>query len=337
MELVYPFIIYISIPIIIGLIIIKPKKENTYKKGKKIANTKFVKEIPYYQEVLKKYKVLANAVKIICMISIILSLLLLARPSEINISESSMYNRDIFLCLDVSASVDEVNFELVEQLEKVVKNLKGERFGISIFNTSSVLLVPLTDDYEYILDTLKQLRKSFELALSPNKYNSEDDSLYYTYYLSSGTLVGNEQRGSSLIGDGLASCVYSFTDLDEDRSRVIIFSTDNDLEGQEIITLKEAAQLSKEKNITVFGIAPKSISDSNKKTLKNAVESTGGTYYTADSLTTVSSIVNNIEQKGKSLIKGAKETKKIDKPQIPFVILTISITALFILNKKVKL
>ena len=45
--------------------------------------------------------------------------------------------------------------------------------------------------------------------------------------------------------------------------------------------------------------------------------------------------MNNIEKKGKSLIKGPKEVKLMDIPQIPFVILNIAVIGLFILEKKV--
>ena len=145
-------------------------------------------------------------------------------------------------------------------------------------------------------------------------------------------------KGSSLIGDGLASCAYSFSNLEEDkfRTRIIIFSTDNALEGTPLVDIQTAADICKEQNITVFAIAPKLISTSNEETLKMAVEKTGGNFYMEGSGTT-SSIINNIEQKSKSLIEGQKETKKIDKPQIPFIFLIASLIVLFLLNKKVNL
>lgn len=332
MELIYPLVVYIGIPAIIILVFIKVKSSMSYNKGKKIANTKYIEEIPYYKELMKKYKIVSYIIKALCVLAILISLLLIARPSIINTSDSSMYNRDIFLCMDISTSVDELNEKLVESLKETVKSLKGERFGITIFNTSSVVLVPLTDDYEYVINVLDNINKALK---GNNNYDYSDESLYMMKYIESGTLVGNETRGSSIIGDGLASCIYNFSNLEENRTRIIIFSTDNDLEGEEIVTLQEAAQISKSKNITVFGIAPKATTEKNATELRQAVETTGGSYYTEDY--SVKEIVKEIEKKGKSLIKGQKEIKKIDVPQIPFVILVISILALFILNKKVNL
>lgn len=53
--------------------------------------------------------------------------------------------------------------ELVQSLKDVVSNLDGDRFGITIYNTSSVLYVPMTDDYEFVLDRLDKLKEYFDV------------------------------------------------------------------------------------------------------------------------------------------------------------------------------
>ena len=335
MELMYPHIVWIGILIVIFLVLFSSKKKHAYTDGKKVANTKYTKSIPYYQEVVKKYKMLTNLIKLIAIICVILSLILLARPIIIENSEIAMYKRDIFLCLDVSKSVDKLNIQLVHKLKDIVENLKGERFGITIFNTSSVLLSPLTDDYEYVQRVLDMLYNSLDNSIDYQVGN--DDAIYLSKYLLSGTIVGNETRGSSIIGDGLASCLYNFPDLDEERTRIVIFSTDNDLAGDEIVTLQEAAEIAKEKNIIVYGIAPNTIKLEDQKELKKAIETTGGTYYTETTNETVDEIVEDIEKKQKSLIQDQKQTRKIDNPQIPFIILVFSIIVLFVLNRRVNL
>lgn len=338
MELVYPFIIYIGLPLLIILIVFEFKK-GIFKEGKKIANTKYVVELPYYKEIMKKYKILSYMVKVLAIVSIFMSLVLLARPAVWESSSPSMYNRDIILCMDVSDSVNSLNEDLVENLKKVVKGLKGERFGITIFNTSSVMLVPLTDDYNYVLEMLDTLQRNLKIRndfLNSNSDVANDEVYYATEYIFTGTLVGNEDKGSSVIGDGLASCVYGFGDLNEERTRVVIFSTDNELFGTELITLMEAGTLCKNNDITVFGIAPRTITEKAREELKDATQITGGNYY-EEGTSNVSDIIDSIEKKGKSLINGKKEVKLMDKPEIPFIILILSICGLFILNKKVEL
>lgn len=273
MELTYKYVFYIGIVVVVFLlfsIFFKVKKKNKYKDGVKIANTKYAKSIPYYKEILLKYKVLSISILSVCLVCIGISFILLSRPAKVDTNETKSYSRDIFLCMDVSTSVDELNLQIIDNLKDIVKDLKGERVGINIFNTSSVQIVPLTDDYDYVLEVLDELEKSIKAAddiLNSSNYDYE--------YRFSGTLVGNETRGSSLIGDGLASSVLCFPNLEEDkeRTRIIIFSTDNDLRGQEIIPLKQAAALAKKKNVKVFGICPKEALDKDKTEMKSAIES----------------------------------------------------------------
>ena len=68
--------------------------------------------------------------------------------------------------------------------------------------------------------------------------------------------MGTEEGGSSLIGDGLASCVFRFDRLDEERARSIVFATDNALAGEPLVTLSDAAQLAAERGIRVYAVAP---------------------------------------------------------------------------------
>lgn len=333
MELMYPFVILVIIVILIFVLVIKNKKDDKYKNGIKVANTQYIKSIPYYKEIVKKQKFFSAIVICFAIISIIFSSILIARPVTSKVTEETKYSRDIFLCMDVSTSVNDLNENLVSTLKDTVKNLQGDRVGISIFNTSSTLIVPLTDDYDYVLDTLENLQKALKVNNEADYKN--EDFYYLQQYIRAGTLVGNPERGSSIISDGLASCVYNFPDLNENRSRIIIFSTDNEKSGEPIITLSEAANLCKEKNITVYPIAPSSVRKTDLEGLKNVAEVTGGEVYTETTSNTTTSIVKNINEKAKSVTKTSVKKDKVDVPFIPFTILVCSILILVILDRKV--
>lgn len=333
MELMYPFVILVIIVILIFVLVIKNKKDDKYKNGIKVANTQYIKSIPYYKEIVKKQKFFSAIVICFAIISIIFSSILIARPVTSKVTEETKYSRDIFLCMDVSTSVNDLNENLVSTLKDTVKNLQGDRVGISIFNTSSTLIVPLTDDYDYVLDTLENLQKALKVNNEADYKN--EDFYYLQQYIRAGTLVGNPERGSSIISDGLASCVYNFPDLNENRSRIIIFSTDNEMSGEPIITLSEAANLCKEKNITVYPIAPSSVRKTDLEGLKNVAEVTGGKVYTETTSNTTTSIVKNINEKAKSVTKTSVKKDKVDVPFIPFTILVCSILILVILDRKV--
>ena len=174
MELRYPIVIFIGIVIIIFIFKFFSRKVN-YSDGNKAANTKYIKNLAYYQDIMKKYKLLSFLIQGICVLSIIISLILLARPSKVQKYDNESYSRDIFICMDISSSVDELNLKLVDSLKKIIKKLNQERVGITVFNTSSALLSPLTDDYEYLGEVLDNIEKGINIS---NQWNNFDFSNY---------------------------------------------------------------------------------------------------------------------------------------------------------------
>lgn len=335
MELRWPFVIVLGIVLIIGLIIFKFKKRNIdYLGGKRVSNTKYVKKLALYQDILKRYKILVMFIEGFFVAAMVFCILMLSRPAFVDKVRTDEYNRDIFLCMDVSTSVNKLNLEIVESLKETVRTLKGERFGITIFNSSAVTIVPLTDDYDYVESVLDQISTSI------NAYSNYGNRNYYDYYyLFEGTLEGNTIYGPSLIGDGMVSCVNSFSQLEEDseRTRIAIFSTDNDVPptSKPVFTIEEAGRYSKNHNVIIYGIATANIKASNLTTFRNAVETTGGELYEESSGETVDSIVKNIEKTSKNFIEGKEETIRMDIPEVPFIILLSCMLVLFILTKRV--
>lgn len=332
MELRYNWVFIIGIILLVSISCLKfNKKSNKFQSGRKIANTKYVKENKEFKKIEKKYKFYYYLVMILFIMSVLLSILLLSRPTSVEKVKENEYARDIFLCMDVSMSVVELNGKIVDNLKDTVKNLNGERFGISIFNTSSVTLVPLTNDYEYLLDILDKISVSIDANL-----NTDFSSLTEAEYIMAGTLDGNEQYGSSLVGDGLASCVNSFSDLDTDtgRTRIVIFTTDNDVAGTPVFTLEEAAKFAKKNNVVVYGVATENITPANLSVFENSVNITKGKFY-HESSDNVKNIVNDIEKTSKSEIDGVERTIKTDIPAIPVIILLISYLSVLVVFKKV--
>lgn len=355
MDLKYPIILIIGIIItIIYLLPLNIIKKKEFKRTK-IANTKRIKKSPLYKSLFIRYKLLVFSLRAICVAAIVLSLVLLSRPFSVIQEEQKEYNRDIYLCMDMSASVWELNDQVVENLKQTVNSLQGDRFGISIFNTTSVVLVPLTDDYQYVLEELDRLKEALKVG---KEYFAADQkgefrTYYYSHYtewdyiskqiayLLGGTLIYNEDgsqdtsRGSSLIGDGLASCVFSFSGIDEDqdRSRVIIFTTDNDLQGTPYISLENAASLSHRKKIHLFGIGTNNVVD--EANMKDAIEINGKGRYYRQGLS-VDSIIDNIEATSKNLNKHASVTREVELPRIPFIFLCLSCLALIVISKVVE-
>ena len=54
------------------------------------------------------------------------------------------------LCLDVSGSALPYDRQVIGTYRDLVRSFEGERIGLSIFNSTSRTVFPLTDDYELV-------------------------------------------------------------------------------------------------------------------------------------------------------------------------------------------
>jgi len=339
MELKYTVALYACAAIALAFIIVsfvRFRRRKKFKGGTKAAEADYIKEIPYFRRKMRIYKVLKFILTTVIIANLLISGFLMAMPYKTEVNEIKNMNRDIILCMDISTTVDHLNFELVGKLKEVVENLNGERFGIVIFNTSPLYLCPLTTDYEQVINELDIIEEALDL-----RYDYYNGSGSYSNrlveldeYISAGTLVGNEERGSSIIGDGLAAAALDFTNIEEDpdRSRIIIFSTDNDLQGDEIITLPEAGQLCVDRGITVYGIGTEQMYPSDKAMMRDAVEMTGGEFYYGEDSRVVSNIIDNIQEHVASLDTIEYEISETVTPEIPFIILLISMACMILLQ-----
>lgn len=207
MELMYPIAIIICLILGVALFFINFNKKIKYTNGKKVANTKYIKETEYYKTKVKKYNILSNLIKILSVICIVIASILVARPVTIQTKSEDKYNRDILLGLDISTSECEVNLELIEKFKEIMPSIEGDRIGIVIYNTSPIVYCPLTDDYDYINECFNIIEKQLKIAIENNgyppvTYESNGTEMPTIWY--GGVGMNSEVRGSSLVGDGLA-------------------------------------------------------------------------------------------------------------------------------------
>jgi len=165
------------------------------------------------------------------------------------------------------------------------------------------------------------------LDFTNGKLIYSDKLLESEAFISNGTLVDNAERGSSIIGDGLAAAALDFYDVEDkpDRSRVIIFSTDNELYGTEIITLPEAGQMCQDRDIIVYGIGTEKMASADRAMMKEVVEDTGGTFYYGEDDDIVENIVAEIRQQMATLDDTQYEIIEYETPEVPFKYLLLSL------------
>lgn len=328
-ELMYPQIIVYSL-IISFVMILFWRKRKKYKKGVLVANSSYLKKTKYFKTMLLKYRFYNVIIRVLCIVLIFLCAVLSARIFHEDKFEERHDNRDIILCMDVSGSVYDLNSSIANSLYDIVGSLKDERFGITIFDNSAIQLVPLTNDYMYAQSVLKQVSEAFggrQISFRGSLENNRMRQL-----ITEGTRMG---VGSSLIGDGLASCALSFKD-DPDRTKILILTTDNEVWGNQIMTVGESAQFCKENNIKIYSVGTIEISEQNKKGLVNAANVTGGEYYDFKNLSTTE-IVSKISALNKSSIVTKSYVMSKDFPEIVFVFLLYVTGFLFVLDWRVRI
>ena len=328
----YRWVLYIAIPVVIILPFIVIKSKKNYLNSIKAANVSFVKDDPRFKKKVIIYKILSFIALVCLWVAIGVSFVMISRPVEVKTVSKTLRNRDIFLCLDISDSMDELNQYICDDLRDLVNGLDGERFGITIFCGKTVVLVPLTTDYDYVLSEIDKLQASFEQSASYWNWYSDFDYEAYEYKYA-GTL---SDHGSSLIGDGIAGCLFAFPDLREntDRARIMILSTDNEVYGEQIVTVTEATDLCAKYGVKIFALGPDYVADETQ--YKKDIEKTGGAYYRIKSKSAVQEVIDAIS------VTDASDTEEVqtlitDKPKLLFYILLISVGIYFIAGRKVRL
>ena len=335
------------------------RKKPDVSKSLRAANTRRLKEHPLYKRKMLEARIFRILTVAGMIIALVAAVFLTSRPYRSERVQDTVSRRDIFLCVDSSSSNYSGVKELVQEFREIAAGLDGDRIGISLFNTSSIQYVPMTDDYEFALrrlDALEDYLAAQEEFMTD--YAQKYDSVYeipdsergryeelnrIMASFDSGVTAGYELKGTSAIGEGLASCLFSFPELaDEERTRIIIFVTDNrpELLDAPLVTLMDAAEMCAFDKVKVLGICP--VSDAgggNVSEMREAAELTDGKFYEPGTALTAQMILDDIKAIENRETRTTTATVESDAPQFWFIILAagfavIAATTIYILVKR---
>ena len=281
-----------------------------------VANSQRLTELPGYTRALRRYQALLAGLAASILILVLIAVGFTMRFASLEVTQPDLKNRDIVLCLDISGSMVDYDKEVLDVFGELAQQFTGERISLVVFNASAVTRFPLTSDYDYISNQLTELREQFDST----------DSDYYR-----GTLYGN---GSSLVGDGLASCAVRFDSPDQERSRSVILVTDNLIAGKPVFTLPEAGELARSRGVRVYGINP---GDTEAKAylaelateFRTVVDGTGGAYYALDDPATIPSIVDDITAQQAASMTGEPELVLVDQPAFGVLLAFVGLAGFF--------
>ncbi|MBP5633356.1 VWA domain-containing protein [Candidatus Saccharibacteria bacterium] len=290
------------------------KKTRDISKMAVIAHTKVIKELPAYKAAERNYHILLS-IAAICLVTTLFSATVLAsRPVKGELGKSRSESRDIVLCLDVSGSLETYQKAILSHYKSIIRQLKGERIGITIFDGRPANLIPLSDDYDTLYEMIDDL--------------GESNFKEYVTTLNSGGLT-------SQVGSGLIGCVNSFDTLaDSKRPQSIILATDNYSSNTDI-NIIQAANYAKSYGITVYGIlAGENLAEGTTEAFKSAIATTGGIYYNLNKTTdldlSAKEIVDRITAQEAAIYEGASEYTYNDAPEIWLIVSAISVVVFFI-------
>ncbi|GAA4489708.1 VWA domain-containing protein [Microbacterium panaciterrae] len=311
------------VAIVVGVLLgLRGRGTGSSAAGAPISRAERIRALPAFRRAVRRRQAALAGIVALGILAVALGGVVAARPVAQRTIQPVSTNRDIMLCLDVSGSMTDVDKEIVSIFDKLADGFKGERIGLTIFNSSAVQVFPLTDDYAFIQDHLRSLMKGFDYSTTvPEQWV--------------GTMNG---VGASLIGDGLASCVLRFDHADQQRARSIILATDNELNGSPIVTLAEAADYAASKKIRIYTINPVDGVDlPNSKTLADAATTTGGKAYALRATTTVSDIITEVQKQEASQLKGQSTVIWTDVPQLWIAALIVLALGFVVLLWRVRL
>lgn len=309
----------LGIGIALGL---RSRGQSTGTDRARIARAERLRALPAFREALSRRIIALSGILLLGALTVITAGVVAARPMSSQTIQPVNTSRDIMLCLDVSGSMSEVDVEVLTVFEELLDGFEGERIGLTIFNSSPVQIFPLTDDYDFIRTHLESMRESFDYV----------DQIPEHWV---GTLNGN---GASLIGDGLAACAMGFDHPDDERSRSVIFATDNEINGASIVTLEEAANYAASNGVRVFALNPVEGKDADVSAeLAAAAEATGGQAYGLRDTTTVGDIVEQVREQDATELRGEAQVVWTDAPDLWIVVVSIALLSFVVLLWRVRL
>ena len=302
----------VAIATVVGWLLARRAGVRSGKKGW-VANTGYLRGLPKYQALVRRTRAsLAKAI-VFLLIALIATTRSAGAPVDRYVKHDKSASRDIVLCLDSSGSMLPYDSKIGGAFRQIISHFEGERISLQLWDAYSMTMFPLTDDYDMATDVLQDMSDTIDTGLIQigGKISGTRELFEYLE-----PVLDENQEVSSLVGDGLASCIMGFDHNDKQRSRTILLATDNEVYGSGVYDLSEAIEFAKSQGVTVTALYPGSdISLSSEALqLRDEVRKTGGDFYDASSPSAVDSVVRQIEAEQKEELDSAGKMIETDRP-----------------------
>lgn len=320
-----PAIIAVAVVIVAVSIVISVRRHHD-DGGRRVFSLDDDLRTEHASTLFRQWKTLNKLAVALLVVILALAIAMSARPSTIDEDAEHSGSRDIILCLDVSGSALPYDRQVIDTYRNLVGSFRGERIGLSIFNSTSRTVFPLTDDYDLVTNQLDEAARILRGVESQDDIDAMSDEEYQDV---SDWLNGTQNRANatSLIGDGLVSCAAMLpgfaygsaqqNDGERQRAASIVLATDNVVSGDSTYSLSEALDLTSSANIGVDGLysGPReSEADDEAVEMQSLIESHDGVMLTQSNGASVDDLVRRINQRQSDDVEEQTQTALIDAP-----------------------
>ena len=302
----------VAVATVVGWMLARRAGVRSGKKGW-VANTGYLRGLPKYQALVRRTRA-SLAIAFVCfLIAVIATSVSAGAPVDRYVKHDKSASRDIVLCLDSSGSMLPYDSKIGGAFRQIISHFEGERISLQLWDAYSMTMFPLTDDYDMATDVLQDMSDTIDTGLIQvgGKISGTRELFEYLE-----PVLDENQEVSSLVGDGLASCIMGFDHNEKQRSRTILLATDNEVYGSGVYDLSEAIEFAKSQGVTVTALYPGSDTSLSSEAiqLRDEVRKTGGDFYDASSPSAVDSVVRQIEAEQKEELDSAGKMIETDRP-----------------------
>jgi len=300
-----------------------------------VAGSAWVAQVPAVRRWLRRYRALRTAAAVALVVAVVSASVLAARPVDRQVRVERLGSRDIVLCLDVSGSMLPYDTAVLASFARLVDGFAGERIGLSVFDSTSRTVFPLTDDYTLALDELDEASRTLSFDIGSFDIDDADQLAEFDRLMAFLAGTDGVPDEASLIGDGLAACALQFDEQTTDRSRSIILATDNVVSGTPLYTLPQAVDLVDERRVGLVGLlgGDTDLHDGPADVeLHDAVVAVDGLYFRADDPDAVAGIIADVQAQQAVDLDAAPKVVDTDDPQPWFAVLALATAALVLLR-----
>lgn len=298
-----------------------------------VANSAFLESVPSFRRAQRTARTLRVALVAMAVLGLVGASVLSGRVASERIQSPSFASRDIVLCLDISGSMYEYDTEILHTFAELTESFHGERIALSIYNSTSRTVFPLTNDYDLVRRELDKGATALdfdEQAYRTGSKNYTDEQVRaYADFIEGTRGVDDE---ASLVPDGLAACGQLFDQGATDRSRSVIMATDNEVNGKPIFTLAEAAKAVERRRATLYTFYPGAFECSRTcaEELEKETEAVGGHFYSSSDPQAIPTIINSIQKTQAKEMGATPIVIRTDRPLIPFCLALIAVIGIIV-------